>query len=226
MNALTEKTLNGTTYWEMTIGDVQPSTPIALALHWMSGDHEAMQFLFADYTHPLRALFLQGRHPSGHEFGGYSWFPGELGFYDLSEADQAPAIREEAAYIALFLGALKAEYAAPIAVTGMSQGGDLTLALAAYHPDTFDLAVPCAGRLSAPMRPDDFDYPAQVLPKVFMKQGADDPIVSVDSAKEAAEWLVESGFTASLQVYENIGHDIPLAAIEHLHQHLAGLYTT
>ncbi len=225
MNALTEKTLNGMTYWEMTIGDVQPATPFALALHWMTGGAQAMKFLFANYTQPLRAIFLQGRHPSGHEFGGYSWFTGELGFYDLSEADQAPAIREEAAYIALFLNALKAEYAAPIAVTGMSQGGDLTLALAAYHPDTFDLAIPCAGRLSEPMRPANFNYPAQVLPKVFMKQGADDPIVSVDSAKEAAAWLVASGFTASLQVYENTGHEIPEAAIKDLHQHLAGLKT-
>ena len=225
MPALTEKTLNGVTYWEMTIGAVQATTPIALALHWMTGDSAAMTFLFAQYTQPLRTIFLQGRHPSGHELGGYSWFPGELGFYDLSEADQAPAIREEAGYIALFLNALKSAYAAPIAVTGMSQGGDLTLALAAYHPDTFDLAIPCAGRLSPAMRPDPFAYPADVLPKVFMKQGADDPIVSVDSAKEVAAWLAASAFTVSLQVYEHTAHEIPEVAIEDIHQHLTGLYT-
>lgn len=151
--------------------------------------------------------------------GGYSWYPDEGAFYQRSEAEQAPDIRRQADRIADFLTQLKAIYPVKTAVVGMSQGGDLTLALAAYYPELIDLAIPCAGRLSAPMRPQQFDR--HTLPRVLMQQGMDDPIVSVESAREAADWLVSVGYDAELREYPNTKHVLSEEMVGYIRQVLA-----
>jgi predicted esterase len=213
-----EKSLNGTTYWEMLVGDVQPDSPTVLALHYMTGDAASLQVLFKGVDRPMRVLFLQGRYP--YE-GGYSWYSDEEHFYDRAEVEQAPDIKQEADAIAAFLSAYKAQYSGKIAVTGMSQGGDLTLALCAYYPDLLHLALSMAGRLSSVMRPE--QPPQTSLPRISMMQGADDPIVSVASAEEAVEWLKQSGYEAELHVYPGVGHAISYGMVDHIQQNLMAL---
>jgi predicted esterase len=174
--------------------------------------------VFEEVHKPLRAIFLRGLHPSGDPLGGYSWYPDEGAFYERPEADQAPAIRAEADRIAAFLQQLQTLYPMKIMVTGMSQGGDLTLALAVYYPELVSLAMPCAGRLSPPMRPAQFDKPKDTLPTIHMMQGVDDEIVPVESAREAAAWLVGAGFKATLQEYPDTGHTISDAMVKDIQQ--------
>jgi predicted esterase len=133
VDTLTSKSLDNIPYWEC--GQVEASTPITLVLHWMGGDAAAIQkVLFDKFDTSLRLIFLEGQYPSGDELGGYSWYPAEVAFYQRSEAEQAPDIRRQADRIADFLTQLKAVYPVKTAVIGMSQGGDLTLAMAAYYP--------------------------------------------------------------------------------------------
>lgn len=218
---LTPKLLGDMPYWEVEQSGLQPDTPIVLALHYMTGDKDALMFMFNDLPKPLRVIALQGQYPSGDKkLGGYSWFVDEEQFYDRSEAEQAPDIRAEADRIAGFLTALKNQYPAKVAVSGMSQGGDLSLSLAAYHPKLIDVALPLAGRLSAPMRP------AQVTsakkPQMFMKVGADDPIVSLESSCEACAWLQNQGYTAELRDYPGVKHDISADMVAHIQDVLTG----
>ncbi len=209
---LNAKSLGNMPYWEVEQSGFQPDTPIVVALHYMTGDANALLFMFKDFPKPLRVITLQGRYPLGEAgVGGYSWFPDEEPFYDQSEAEQAPDIRAEADRIADFLRELKGLYPAKVAVTGMSQGGDLSLSLAVYHPQVIDMALPLAGRLSTPMRPARVDSPQK--PKVFMKVGTDDHIVSVESSREAREWLQGQGYTAELREYPGVGHDISAAMV-------------
>lgn len=223
MNAFVSKSLNSTAYWEMHIGQVESNTPTVLALHYMTGDHAAMGFVFDKFPKPLRVLSLQAAYPSGHEYGGYSWYPDEDAFYDRSEAEQAPDIRTVVDQVAAFLGEFKQLYPTKIALTGMSQGGDLSLGLAAYHPELLDLVIPCAGRLSAPMRQASFNKPPSVLPAIYLKQGANDPIVSPESAREVTAWLKSVGYNASLEEYPGVGHDISPEMVKDIQALLSNL---
>lgn len=219
---LTPKLLGNMPYWEVEHGNPQPDTPIVVALHYMTGNANALLFMFKDFLKPLRVIALQGRYPLGEAgVGGYSWFPDEEPFYDQSEAEQAPDIRAEADQIADFLRELKGLYPAKVVVTGMSQGGDLSLSLAVYHPQVIDVVLPLAGRLSAPMRPAQVDSPQK--PKVFMKVGTDDHIVSVESSREVCGWLQSQGFTAELKEYPGVGHDISAAMVADVQAVLGGL---
>jgi predicted esterase len=215
----TEKALNGRSYWEALNGEVSADSPIVIPMHFWTGNGTAMQFLFNGMTTPARVIGLQGLYPSGHEAGGYSWFPHGAAFYDeMTEVEQAPLIREEAAKVAEFITALKQEVQGKIIVTGMSQGGDLSLSLAAYHPDLIDIAIPCAGRLSAVMRP---ETPLNPSSKIRMQQGTDDKIVSLESAREACDWLKNAGYDAVLEEYAGLGHDMSGTMVKRIQEIIA-----
>lgn len=183
-------------------GEVTAESPVVIVLHWMTGTSEVMDFLFDGMQTPAKLYYLQAEYPSGHEAGGYSWFPQGMAFYDLIDEEQALLIRQEAAKLADVIRELKAT--GKVIVTGMSQGGDLALHLAVYHSDVIDLAIPCAGRLSAVMRPDDVSDSSVVI---RMQQGEVDAIVSVESAREARNWLKGKGFDVDLDTYPDVGHD-------------------
>jgi len=119
---------------------------------------------------------------------------------------------------------LKSVYPAKVAVTGMSQGGDLTLSLAAFHPELMNLAIPCAGRLSPSMRPTQFNVSKHPLPRVFLKHGVDDPIVPVAFAREASNWLRSVGYNADLQEYRNTSHELSQAMVGDIQRILATLH--
>jgi predicted esterase len=209
MNTPSPKTLGDIPCWETHYGTVGDDTPIVLAIHWMGGNAASLGFVFRDFPKPLRVVALQGRNPFE---SGFSWYVDGLAFYDRSEDEQAPDIRREAERVAGFLRQYKALYpAARTAVTGMSQGGDLSLALSVLYPDLIDLALPVAGRLPLALRPQQPDFAAP-LPRIKVMQGAVDPIVSVASAREATAWLQAAGFDAELREYPGAGHVIePMA---------------
>lgn len=200
-----KKSIGGQVYLERLHGAVTEESPVVIIMHWMTGTATVLDFLFDGMQKPARLVFPQGVYPSGHEAGGYSWFPFELEFYEKPEEDQAPYIQQEAAKLATLIKELKAQYTGKIIVTGMSQGGDLSLHLATYHHELIDIAIPCAGRLSAPMRPDSVASP---LPKIRMQQGLVDINVSVDSARKVRDWLKTQGFDVVLDEYADLGHDI------------------
>lgn len=215
-----QKTLSGTTYWERLHGDVQSDSPIVVTMHWLTGTAQAIDFLLADIKRPVREIALQGSYPSEHEAGGYSWFPQGLEFYDkLSDAEQAPLIRAETEKVAAFLAALKQKYAGKIIVTGFSQGGDLSLHLAVYHSELVDLAIPCAGRLSEPMRPEAFQPSA----KIRLEQGAADEIVTLESARDVLAWLKQVGFDAELSDYAGVQHDFSAEMIANIQSEIINL---
>lgn len=216
MSDYTKFDLNDMPYWERQHNNPADDSPVVITMHYMTGTAVAMSFLLDGIDFPLREIALQGTHPSGYpEEGGYSWFERERDFYDvLSEAEQESLIRKEVNKIAAFIKALREKYSGKFVVTGMSQGGDLSLHLAAYYPDLIDLAVPMAGRLSELMQPDAIE--SDNLPKVVILQGADDLIVTVDDAKVAESYLKAQDYEVSLDVYEGVGHDISEDMVEKL----------
>jgi predicted esterase len=219
---LEKKTLNGTVYWEMAPPDAALDLTLVLTLHYMTGDGTSLpNWVFRDFEKPLRVLSLQGEYPSGDPLGGYSWFPGEETFYDLSEAEQAAIIRQQADRIAAFLKDAKAIYPGRTVVVGKSQGGDLTLALTVYHPELIELSVPVAGRMFPAFRPDSLTTAGQKLPPIFMKAGTYDEIVPIERVRDSVGWLNEAGFSTTLQEYP-VGHVLSGGMIEDIRALLVG----
>ena len=213
-------TLSDTRYWEQSIGDVASDSPIVLALHSMTGDANSMRYIFEGVTVPMRALFLQARYPSGHsEQGGYSWFPDESGFYERSFADQSIAIKAEGDRIAAFLRAYRQTHPTrAMVIMGMSQGADLSLAMATTHPDLVTLALSCAGRVLLTVPP----YPVDVrLPRIVMMQGVEDKPVPVEVARTDAARLRHARFDASYFEYPDVGHEISPEMITLIRQEMA-----
>lgn len=219
---LKQKTLNGFTYWEALHGGVEESTLIVVIMHWMTGAYDSLQFLFTEMKAPARLLYLQGPYPLEPEFGGYAWFPKSMDFYDkLSEAEQAPLIKASADTVAGFIQDLRELYSAPIAVTGFSQGGDMSLAIGAYYPHLVDVVIPGAGRLSAPLRPAKLE--AETLPTFYLHVGTEDHIVSVESSSEATEWLKSQGAEAELFEYAGVGHEYSVPMIQRIQSEISAI---
>ena len=223
MPTFIEKSVNEVRYWEMLIGEVQPDTPIAIALHYMSGDARSMEALFNGYEKPLRVITMQGSYVyKDNEVEGFSWFPDHTAFYDRSEAEQAQDIRTASEPIVEVIRHLKTTYpGAKIAIMGMSQGGDLALSIATHHPELLDLVLPMAGRISAPMRPSEVSKGR--LPHILMMNGVDDPIVTIAGAREAVKWLQAAGFAAELKEYAGIEHRIAKAMVQDIQDRLSEL---
>ncbi len=217
---LTQKSLNSFTYWEELHGAVQASTPIVVLMHWMTGTFDSLQFLLADISAPARLIYLQAPYPLEAEYGGYTWFPQSMDFYDkLSEAEQAPLIKLSADTVAKFIQDLREQYPAKVIVTGFSQGGDISLALGVYYPHLVDYVIPGAGRLSPPMRPAKLDN--EKLPTFYLHIGSADHIVSVESCAEITTWLKAQGAQAELFEYEGVGHEYSLPMIERIQSEIA-----
>ena len=184
-----------------------------LALHWMTGEAESLRFMFEEVEIPLRVVYAQGVYPSEMPEGGWSWFPDGVAFYEArSLAQQAPDVRTIANNLADFLWFLENAHGGKFAVTGISQGGDLSLALALYHAETLDLALPMAGRLPPEFRPETLPHGKRV-PQIVMLQGAADDVVPVATAREAHAWLKAQGCDADYHEYPDVGHGISEAMV-------------
>lgn len=207
MTHYTQKNLNGTAYWQHLHNNPDNDAPTVIMMHWMTGTAEAMAFVFDNIDFPLREISLQGNYPSGYPEGGQSWFEHETDFYEkLSDAEQEPLIRQEVDKVAQFINAIRQQYSGKLVVTGMSQGGDMTLHLASYYPELLDLALPMAGRLSKAMRPASIE--SDKLPTIKLLQGLNDEIVLVETARDVAQWLTQHNYPTTLNEYPDVGHSI------------------
>jgi predicted esterase len=212
-------------YIQRFIGDADEThyDLLIFALHFMTGDAYAMQFLFEGLERSARLIFPQGMYTLPESVGnGFAWFPDEDDFYNQrTEAEQAPDIRIAADKVANLIQHVKADFKGKIIVVGMSQGGDITTHLAAYYPDLIDVAIPMAGRLSAVMRPANINV--QKLPAVHILTGDQDQYVPIDSVREVKNWLAAQGYAVRMKEYRGVRHEIPDEATTDLQEILCAI---
>ncbi len=86
-------------------------------------------------------------------------------------------------------------------LTGLSQGGHGTWAIAAHHPDLFAAIAPICGWGDKAM--------AQKLVKmpIWIFHGEDDDTVKVGEAREMAKHLKAAGGSCKLTIYPGVGHN-------------------
>ncbi len=190
-------------YLEHMTGGARPGerVPMIVALHPMGGDPATFLPMLRRYRRRARIILPYG-HPNG---GMYIW-------YDSVRDDvAAPLVTREADRIAAALSALVAArptVGKPL-VTGFSQGGIMTFALAVTHPEALAAAFPISGLLPPSLYPSaalsSRPRPA-TLPAVIAFHGASDLAVPTQGARASIAELRRAGYTAQLREYAGVEH--------------------
>jgi phospholipase/carboxylesterase len=90
-------------------------------------------------------------------------------------------------------------------ICGFSQGGMISFAVAANHPETVQAAIPISGVLPAPIRPQARRQGVK-YPKIRALHGATDTLIPLGPTRQTVDHLKKIGFDITLQVYPGVGH--------------------
>lgn len=184
--------------------DPQAPLPLIIALHGLGDRPESFVRLFDGFKRPARLIVARGPQDFGE---GAKWFDSRVreGRPDL----MAKGMTQAAQAVLKLIDRLEAErkvLGKPI-VTGFSQGGMVTLALAVQHPDRIGYALPIGGWLPPPLWPkaaSDRPYPA-----IRALHGRQDRVVPFGPSAQGIRALRELGVDAQMLPFDRVGHSIP-----------------
>lgn len=177
--------------------------PLVVAMHGLGDRPEAFGELYSGFDVKARIVLLRAPDPWG---SGFSWFP-----FRPSDGDElrAGGISAAAERVVASFATLEGKYPTrgkPV-VTGFSQGGMLSFAIAARYPDRVRAALPIGGVLPAPLWPThDAGSPAV---RIVALHGELDERVPLGPTQSGVAALRSHGFDARLESFPGVGHSIP-----------------
>ncbi|CEK15641.1 prolyl oligopeptidase family serine peptidase [Chthonomonas calidirosea] len=198
--------------------DNTPKGFLLKTIQWQGTTYRYLVYVPADYTrdHPWPTiLFLHGSGECGTD--GLKPLGVGIGTHIMRHAErwpflviipQKPEVRDTwAQYDDLLMAMLKKterEYRVDttrLYLTGLSQGGFGTWALAAKHPDLFAAAAPICG-IGDPNQ-------ASELAKIplWVFHGAADPVVSPEADQKTVDAVKAAGGDIQFTLYPGVGHD-------------------
>jgi len=179
--------------------------PRVVVLHGYGATPEGILGLMEGLESPARLLAPQAPSPA---LDGWAWFPLSR---DVGGPDGlGPGIAAAADDIAVWMVEEGVSSTDPAVVTGFSQGGMLSFALAARHPELVTLAVPLGGMLPPELTPE--TPPPAPSPRIRAWHGADDRRVPAALAERTVRVMARAGWDAELQRVPDAGHTVPAAA--------------
>jgi phospholipase/carboxylesterase len=188
-------------YIERVLGGADPAAklPLVVAIHGLGDKPDNFLEVFDELDLKVRIVAPRAPDPW---YSGASWYP-----YFEPPAKKLPIIRARADLLAAFIGELRGERPSlgRTIVTGFSQGGVMSFALAAFHPGLLEAALPVAGMLDGALpEPVPITSP---LPVFAFHGTADDRVMYADGAA-SVERLKKAGRAAKLTSYPGLGHAI------------------
>lgn len=176
--------------------------PLLVAIHGMGDSPDGLAPLFDGL--PVRARVLLPRAPLPFH-RGFSWFR----YPPASDDELARGVADAADAVAALIDEIargRPTRGVPI-VTGFSQGGFLSFAIAVRHPALVGAAFPVSGSLPPSL------WPAAVpdaapLPPLLALHGDADGLVPIAGARAAVAHLRAIGWPATLEEYPGVGHTI------------------
>ena len=197
----------GLRYLEIIRGAAKPNEklPLLLVIHGL-GDKPHHGWLEAiDVDSKIRARMILPQAPTPHG-SGFSWFPYRAG--TLDQAELARGISAAAERLARMLEVLQTQRPTrgKAVVSGFSQGGMLSYALAFSHPELVAYALPISGMLPGQLWPVAAAPAGVVYPPLRALHGTADTVVRFAVDDELVKRLRELGYTAEL---------VPFAAVPH-----------
>ncbi len=198
-------------YIEALTAGAKPSDPLPLivAVHGLGDNPKSFIKLVNKLDFPARVIAPQGLTPRGR---GFSWFPASGGDFE----SLAPKVKIAADKISDLITWLKAhKNTQGVAITGFSQGGMLSFAVAAQHPDQIDLAVPLAGMLPQALMPK-----TSHTPPICALHGDSDKRIPMPPTRITVQALQKQGWNSKLKTYPGVGHGVPMLMRRDLHDTL------
>lgn len=189
----------GIFYVERLTGDAESeqALPMLIAVHGLGDRPESFARAVSGVPVPARLIVPRGLTEYGR---GYSWF-------DVGDLKSPDGIRQAADRLAAAIDELvqrRPTMGRPV-ITGFSQGGALSFAIASLHPGKISASLPIGGWLPAELRPTE---PTASAPPVFAFHGAEDHRIPVQGARDAVTALEASGYAAVIREEPGLGHSI------------------
>jgi phospholipase/carboxylesterase len=171
--------------------------PLLIVMHGLGDKPEHFAALFRPLGVKARVAAVRAPDSYGD---GFSWYP----FDDPTR--KTAAIERSAARVVALAKELASKHKTnglPV-VTGFSQGGVLSFAIAALHPSAIRAALPIAGALDEriPIKT------AGKLPIVHAFHGTDDQRILFADGEKAVQRFKKAGFSAQLSRFEGLGHSV------------------
>lgn len=199
--------------WSRHDGAPDAALPMVVVLHGLGDRPENLIGLFGDWPDGLRVVAPRAPVRWGN---GFAWM-------DPPGQDRVPGTRDEEmnarvdelAHLIDALTAARPTVGKPV-VTGFSQGGILSFALAVRHPDRISAAVPIAGALPADWVPSTASAGQAAVP-IRAMHGDADTVLPLAPTQAVVDRLAQAGFDARLQVFPGVEHRIPGPVREAVH---------
>jgi phospholipase/carboxylesterase len=186
----------GVDFIELFPGDADETAPLVVAVHGMGDKPD--NWIESWRTFPARAQIVLPK--AFTKYGeGFSWFELRDGMTDAELGAEVGAAEEK-----LWKGIAKLAGARRVIVTGFSQGGILSFAMAARHVDKVAFAFPVSGSCPGPILPKDN---ARAAPLVAF-HGTNDNVLAFKWGQGAVNAFKEQGNDATLKAYAGVGHSI------------------
>jgi phospholipase/carboxylesterase len=194
---------------EIIRGGAKPNEklPLLLVVHGL-GDkphHGWLDAIDVDSKIKVRMILPQAPTPHG---SGFSWFPYRAG--TLDQAELARGISAAAERLARMLEVLQTQRPTrgKALVSGFSQGGMLSFALALSHPELVAYALPISGMLPGQLWPVAAAPAGVVYPPLRALHGTADTVVRFAVDDELVKRLRELGYPAELVAFDAVPHAI------------------
>jgi phospholipase/carboxylesterase len=209
----------GLDYLESIRGGARPEErlPMVVLIHGL-GDEPRADWLDL-VPQNVRARVIMPRGPLAYQ-RGYSWFPFQVGEHrsDTLAKTLGPRAQQLAAALQVLL-TRRPTRGLPI-VSGFSQGGMLSFALATRYPERYAFVLPISGGLPDALWPARAPAGAARLP-IRALHGARDSIVPIEPTRELVERLRSLGYDATLREFPELGHSIAPEVRDRVIQELA-----
>lgn len=199
----------GLRYLELMLGGARrdQTLPMLVMIHGMGDQPDASWRELVAIDQPARMIVPQAPMPHGR---GYSWLEYRLNAPnppDRLARDISAATDSVSRFIAS-VTQLRPTAGAPV-VSGFSQGGMLSFAIAIQHPEQIKLAVPIAGLLPEPLWPSaqGIDKKTRRVP-IRALHGTADPWVAIDVTRGLVERLRSIGYDVELHEYPGVEHTV------------------
>ena len=185
---------DGVDFIELFPGDADETAPLIVAIHGMGDTPD--NAIDAWKTFPARVQIALPR--AFTKYGeGFSWFEFRDGMTDDEFGAEVGGSEEK-----LWKGIAKIAGKRRVIVTGFSQGGILTFAIASRHADKVAYAFPISGSCPGPLLPKN---KARAAPLVAL-HGTADTVLAFKWGKGAVDAFKEQGNDATLKEYPGVGH--------------------
>jgi len=174
--------------------------PMVVVIHGRGDRPESFVGLLEGLDRPARIIAPRGPTPWNQ---GYSWFALRD---SLSDEEVARGIVQAADAIATTLRRLLLErptQGKPI-ITGFSQGGALSFALAIRHPDLVAGAFPLGGWVPPSLLP----APGAATAPMVALHGEADERIPVGPTRDAVTTLRQRGARVEFRTYPGVGHSV------------------